>query len=70
MIEPGFWPSASVPAGKRWHITENGTAVSLSATSVSGNCRISHFDVCSRAPAPLGSPLLLELWRKHAPRGA
>lgn len=70
MIEPGSWPSGSVPAGKRWHITDSGTAVSLSATSVSGSCRICHFDVCSRVPAPMGSPLLLDLWRKNAQRGA
>ncbi|MFE2282706.1 DUF6083 domain-containing protein [Streptomyces sp. NPDC059443] len=70
MVEPGSWPADSVPAGQRWHITDNGTVVALSAASVSGRCRISHFDVCSRAPAPTGSPLLLGLWRKNVQRGA
>ncbi|CAM5507452.1 hypothetical protein SAVIM338S_03722 [Streptomyces avidinii] len=70
MIEPGAWPVGSVPAGKRWHIAADGTAVTLGAPAPSDRCRISHFDVCPLAPAPTGSPVLLALWRRNAQRVA
>ncbi|MGW6686556.1 DUF6083 domain-containing protein [Streptomyces sp. NPDC054961] len=68
MIEPGAWPVGSVPAGKRWHIAADGTAVTLGAPAPSDRCRISHFDVCPLGPAPTGSPVLLALWSRNAQR--
>ncbi|MBT2472957.1 hypothetical protein J7E97_35195 [Streptomyces sp. ISL-66] len=70
MIEPGAWPVGCVPAGKRWHIAADGTAVTLAAPAPYDRCRISHFDVCPLAPAPTGSPVLLALWRRNAQRVA
>nr|WSX50946.1 DUF6083 domain-containing protein [Streptomyces sp. NBC_00974] len=70
MIEPGAWPVGCVPAGKRWHIAADGTAVTLGAPAPSDRCRISHFDVCPLGPAPTGSPVLLALWRRNAQRVA
>ncbi|WP_329118361.1 DUF6083 domain-containing protein [Streptomyces sp. NBC_01353] len=70
MIEPGELPVGSVPPGKRWRIAGDGTAVNLGPASPSDTCRVCHFDVCPTRPAPLDSPVLLALWRKHARRGA
>jgi hypothetical protein len=46
LIEPGAFPTASVPAGKRWRIAEDGTAVNLGSAVPSDICRVSHLDVC------------------------
>lgn len=55
LMEPGTFPVRSVPAGRRWHIAGDGTAVALRAAAPSDTCRVSHFDVCpalSASPAP------------------
>lgn len=49
MIEPGAFPTASVPAGKRWRVAGDGTAVNLGSAVPSDICRVSHFDVCPAA---------------------
>ncbi|MFE9256116.1 DUF6083 domain-containing protein [Streptomyces sp. NPDC006879] len=66
MMEPGDWPVAAVPAGKRWRIAGDGTAVNLGSSRPSDTCRISHFDVCPDRPAPVGSPVMLARWRRNA----
>ncbi|QES07197.1 hypothetical protein DEJ44_17350 [Streptomyces venezuelae] len=68
LIEPGDLPARAVPAGSRWRVAGDGTAVQLGAALPSDTCRVSHFDVCAAAPAPVGSPALLALWRGHARR--
>ncbi|MDV5147033.1 DUF6083 domain-containing protein [Streptomyces sp. SBC-4] len=68
MIEPGELPARVVPAGRRWRVAGDGTAVDLSPAVPSDTCRVSHFDVCPGRPAPTGSPVLLALWRGHARR--
>ncbi|MEV3852889.1 DUF6083 domain-containing protein [Streptomyces sp. NPDC050095] len=68
MIEPGDRPTHSIPAGKRWRIAGDGTAVNLGSAAPSDTCRISHFDVCPSRPAPVDSPTLLALWRGNAQR--
>ncbi|MEV4936702.1 DUF6083 domain-containing protein [Streptomyces zaomyceticus] len=68
MIEPGELRTATVPAGGRWRVAGDGTAVNLGSAVPSDTCRISHFDVCPARPEPVGSPLLLALWRGHARR--
>ncbi|WP_306325918.1 DUF6083 domain-containing protein [Streptomyces venezuelae] len=68
LIEPGDVPARAVPAGSRWRVAGDGTAVELGAALPSDTCRVSHFDVCAAAPAPVGSPALLALWRGHARR--
>ncbi|MFI9113320.1 DUF6083 domain-containing protein [Streptomyces venezuelae] len=68
LIEPGDLPARAVPAGSRWRVAGEGTAVQLGAALPSDTCRVSHFDVCAAAPAPVGSPALLALWRGHARR--
>ncbi|MEV8586919.1 DUF6083 domain-containing protein [Streptomyces sp. NPDC051180] len=70
MIEPGALASRGVPAGRRWRIAGDGTAVHLGPAAPSDTCRISHFDVCPARPAPVDAPVLLALWRGHARRGA
>ncbi|MFD4319734.1 DUF6083 domain-containing protein [Streptomyces sp. NPDC058548] len=68
MIEPGEPATAAVPAGSRWRIAGDGTAVNLGSAVPSDTCRVSHFDVCAASPEPVGSPVLLALWRSHARR--
>lgn len=68
MIEPGALRAAAVPAGSRWRVAGDGTAVNLGSAVPSDTCRISHFDVCPVGPEPVGSPVLLALWRGHARR--
>ncbi|GHG25074.1 hypothetical protein GCM10018791_46000 [Streptomyces zaomyceticus] len=68
MIEPGELRAATVPAGSRWRVAGDGTAVNLGSAVPSDTCRISHFDVCPAGPEPVGSPVLLALWRGHARR--
>ncbi|WP_455353819.1 DUF6083 domain-containing protein [Streptomyces sp. SYSU K217416] len=70
MIEPGDRPVGTIPAGKRWRIAGDGTAVNLGRATPSDTCRISHFDVCPTWPAPSDSPALLALWRRNAQRRA
>ncbi|ALO09731.1 hypothetical protein AQF52_4137 [Streptomyces venezuelae] len=70
MIEPGELPARVVPAGSRWRVAGDGTAVNLGSAVPSDTCRVSHFDVCPGRPAPIGSPVLLALWRGHARRAA
>ncbi|MDX2562356.1 DUF6083 domain-containing protein [Streptomyces sp. TX20-6-3] len=70
MIEPGEPATAAVPAGSRWRIAGDGTAVNLGSAVPSDTCRVSHFDVCAASPEPVGSPVLLALWRRHARRTA
>ncbi|MHC0433031.1 DUF6083 domain-containing protein [Streptomyces sp. O3] len=70
LIEPGDVRIDAVPAGKRWRIAGDGTAVNLGRAAPSDTCRISHFDVCPGRPAPTGSPVLLAIWRRHATRRA
>jgi hypothetical protein len=65
MIEPGARPTGSIPAGKRWRIAGDGTAVNLGAASPTDTCRISHFDICPAKPAPVDSPTLLALWWRN-----
>ncbi len=68
LIEPGEWPLAAVPAGRRWRVAGDGTAVNLRAAAPSDTCRISHFDVCPAGPPPAASPVLLGQWRRNARR--
>lgn len=68
MIEPGELTTAAVPAGSRWRVAGDGTAVNLGSAVPSDTCRVSHFDVCAAGPEPVGSPVLLALWRGHARR--
>ncbi|MCX4982166.1 DUF6083 domain-containing protein [Streptomyces sp. NBC_00572] len=68
MIEPGELMTAAVPAGSRWRVAGDGTAVNLGSAVPSDTCRVSHFDVCAAGPEPVGSPVLLALWRGHARR--
>lgn len=49
LIEPGAFPTASVPAGRRWRIAGDGTAVNLGSAVPSDICRVSHFDICEAA---------------------
>ncbi|MFC8452766.1 DUF6083 domain-containing protein [Kitasatospora sp. NPDC057223] len=70
LIEPGDWPTGSVPTGRRWRIAGDGTAVNLRAANPTDTCRISHFDTCPSSPAPHDSPTLLSLWNRHARRPA
>lgn len=46
LVQPGERPSHLVPAGRRWRIAGDGTAVNLGAGLPSDTCRVSHFDVC------------------------
>jgi hypothetical protein len=69
MIEPGAWPTGSIPAGRRWRIAGDGTAVNLRSAEPSDTCRITHFDICPANPAPVESPVLLSLWRRNARPG-
>ncbi|MFJ4874402.1 DUF6083 domain-containing protein [Streptomyces sp. NPDC088745] len=46
LIEPGERVVGSVPAGKRWRIAGDGTAVNLGSSIPTDTCRISHFDLC------------------------
>ncbi|WP_406060209.1 DUF6083 domain-containing protein [Streptomyces sp. NBC_01077] len=68
LIEPGELTTAAVPAGSRWRVAGDGTAVNLGSAVPSDTCRVSHFDVCAAGPEPVGSPVLLALWRGHARR--
>lgn len=68
MIEPGELRAGVVPAGSRWRVAGDGTAVNLRSAVPSDTCRVSHFDVCAAGPEPVGSPVLLALWRGHARR--
>ncbi|GGU76304.1 hypothetical protein GCM10010275_08420 [Streptomyces litmocidini] len=70
MIEPGELTARLVPAGRRWRVGGDGTAVDLGAAVPSDGCRVSHFDVCPARPAPADSPVMLALWRSHARRTA
>ncbi|MER5205209.1 DUF6083 domain-containing protein [Streptomyces sp. NPDC002825] len=70
MIEPAEQTARLVPAGRRWRIAGDGTAVNLGSAVPSDTCRVSHFDVCPARPAPADSPVLLALWRSHARRTA
>ncbi|MBT2526619.1 hypothetical protein J7E91_14580 [Streptomyces sp. ISL-99] len=56
LIEPGDRPLGAVPAGKRWRIAGDGTAVNLGSSSPSDTCRISHFDLCPARSATAGGP--------------
>ncbi|MFE6059539.1 DUF6083 domain-containing protein [Streptomyces sp. NPDC056431] len=68
MIEPGELATTAVPAGSRWRVAGDGTAVNLGSAVPSDTCRVSHFDVCAASPEPVGSLVLLALWRGHARR--
>ncbi|MFJ8012896.1 DUF6083 domain-containing protein [Streptomyces sp. NPDC096339] len=46
LVQPGERPGHLVPAGRRWRIAGDGTAVNLGAALPSDTCRVSHFDVC------------------------
>ncbi len=70
LMEAGVWPLPAIPAGKRWRIAGDGTAVNLGSAVPSDTCRISHFDICPARPAPTGSATLLMLWRRNSRRGA
>ncbi|MCX5376255.1 DUF6083 domain-containing protein [Streptomyces sp. NBC_00091] len=50
LIEPGEYPTHTVPAGQRWRIAPDGTAVNLGAASPTDTCRVSHFHVCAESP--------------------
>ncbi|MCX5227407.1 DUF6083 domain-containing protein [Streptomyces sp. NPDC006553] len=68
MIEPGELATSAVPAGSRWRVAGDGTAINLGSAVPSDTCRVSHFDVCAASPEPVGSLVLLALWRAHARR--
>lgn len=46
LMEPGPRPVHTVPAGQRWRVAGDGTAVNLGSASPTDTCRISHFSVC------------------------
>ena len=46
LMEPGPRPVHTVPAGQRWRVAADGTAVNLGSASPTDTCRISHFSVC------------------------
>ncbi|GHG60227.1 DUF6083 domain-containing protein [Streptomyces griseocarneus] len=71
LIQAGEWPVAAVPAGRRWRIAGDGTAVRLGAAAApSDTCRVGHADVCPARPAPYDAPSLLALWHRNARRAA
>ncbi|WP_063992034.1 MULTISPECIES: DUF6083 domain-containing protein [unclassified Streptomyces] len=70
MIEPGELAAGVVPAGSRWRVAGDGTAVNLGSAVPSDTCRVSHFDVCPAGPEPAGSPVMRALWQDHARRTA
>ncbi|MFF8381207.1 DUF6083 domain-containing protein [Streptomyces sp. NPDC015661] len=70
MIEPGELTTRLVPAGRRWRVAGDGTAVNLGSAEPSHTCRVRHADVCPARPAPAESPVMLALWRSHARRTA
>ncbi|MFF0475280.1 DUF6083 domain-containing protein [Streptomyces sp. NPDC004284] len=70
LLEPGELAARLVPAGRRWRVAGDGTAVALGSAVPSDTCRVSHLDVCPARPAPAGSPVMLALWRSHARRTA
>ncbi|MFD3512542.1 DUF6083 domain-containing protein [Streptomyces sp. NPDC058657] len=55
LIEPGERAVGSVPAGKRWRIAGDGTAVNLGSAIPADTCRISHFDLCPARSSPSAS---------------
>ncbi|MFJ4850686.1 MULTISPECIES: DUF6083 domain-containing protein [unclassified Streptomyces] len=65
MIEPGERLTAAVPAGRRWRVAGDGTAVDLRSAVPSDTCRISHFDVCPAGPPPVASPVVPAQWRRR-----
>ncbi|MCX4541634.1 DUF6083 domain-containing protein [Streptomyces sp. NBC_01565] len=67
LIQPGDVPHHLVPAGQRWHIAGDGTAVNLGRAAPDDTCRITHFAVCPLG-APPQAPYLLRLWRHGAAR--
>ncbi|MFJ8298628.1 DUF6083 domain-containing protein [Streptomyces sp. NPDC094447] len=68
MIEPGELASSAVPAASRWQLAGDGTVVRPGSAAPSERCRVGHADVCAAGPEPVGSPVLLALWRGHARR--
>ncbi|MEU0083563.1 DUF6083 domain-containing protein [Streptomyces sp. NPDC006274] len=66
LMEPGAQTTASVPPGRRWRVAGDGTAVNLRGAAPSGNCRVSHFDVCPAHTAPPDTTTLLTLWQRNA----
>ncbi|MEU7041635.1 DUF6083 domain-containing protein [Streptomyces varsoviensis] len=66
LMEHGTWPLTAIPAGKRWRIAGDGTAVNLGSAAPSDTCRITHFDICPARPAPIGSDILLTLWQRNS----
>ncbi|MFI0926076.1 DUF6083 domain-containing protein [Streptomyces sp. NPDC021012] len=70
LLEPGELTAGLVPAGRRWRVAGDGTAVNLGSAVPSDTCRVTHFDVCPARPAPADSPVMLALWRSHAWRTA
>lgn len=68
LLDPGTWPTGTVPPGRRWRVAGDGTAVNIGGANPTDRCRISHFDVCPVNPPPSDSPLLLGLWRRNAER--
>ncbi|MFJ8663250.1 DUF6083 domain-containing protein [Streptomyces sp. NPDC093795] len=70
MIEPGTLRAAVVPAGSRWRVAGDGTVAGPASAAPSDTCRVRHVDVCAAHPEPVGSPVLLALWRGHARRFA
>ncbi|MCB5170236.1 DUF6083 domain-containing protein [Streptomyces bambusae] len=66
LMEPGDFPVGHVPAGKRWRIAGDGTAVALGRAEPADSCRVSHFDVCPAAEAPAESLTLLSLWWRNS----
>lgn len=70
LLEPGELTAGLVPAGRRWRVAGDGTAVGLGSAVPSDTCRVTHFDVCPARPAPADSPVMLALWRSHARRTA
>jgi hypothetical protein len=65
ILEPGPYPTAKVPPGKRWRVAGDGTAVNLRGASPTDDCRITHFDICPYKPAPTDGAFLLALWRQR-----
>ncbi|WP_174552591.1 DUF6083 domain-containing protein [Nocardia speluncae] len=63
LMEPGFYPTAKIPPGKRWRVAGDGTAINLGGANPTDECRITHFDVCPARRAPEDGTLLLAIWR-------
>lgn len=66
LLEPDPWPLYQVPAGQRWRIASDGTAVNMGRAAPMDECRITHWLVCPARPGPaVSAPHLQTLWHNR-----